>query len=178
MILAQLPLLWRSGLICAKSQGQFGGTVVALGFYNFNRDTFTNGNTRMVAKKNKFTTAWCVPSNWTGVPLAVRCQINKEKSRASQAQHKTKLHSDHWWSPTTSQIDFCAQCNLICATWQAQPGRTLVALAFTTSTVTPLAMARRGWLAKQICCYMVAGIKSSEHSTGNMKPVNQPWENW
>ena len=47
----------------------------------------------MVPQTSKFTTAWCLASNSTNMPLAMKCWIKNRKSRASQKQHKKKLQS-------------------------------------------------------------------------------------
>ena len=47
---------------------------------------------------------------WTGKtfhwPGNVKSTIRK--ARCLQTRHKTGLHWDHWWLPTTSQLHFCA----------------------------------------------------------------------
>ena len=58
------------------------------------------------------TTVWFVSLHWTGVPGPMRCQINNQKSSASQTQHKTGLHSENWWLPTTSQLHIFVAHNL------------------------------------------------------------------
>ena len=103
-----VPKLWflhsclrsRSGLICAKWQSQFGGTVVALCFYNFKSGT--------LAKTSKSAATWWLAPYSSNMPLAVKCWINNQKSRASHTQHRTGSPWENWWPPTTSQLYFHA----------------------------------------------------------------------
>ena len=84
--LAQPPLLYRSGLKWAELQAQLGRTVVALCFCNWNSGTIARGKTRVALKRRKFTTAWQLASNLIDVPLAMKCYIANQKSRASSTQ--------------------------------------------------------------------------------------------
>ena len=59
-----------------KWQALLGRTVVAPCFFNFN-----SGKTRMAPKTSKFTTAWWLASKWQNMPLAMKCQINNQKSK-------------------------------------------------------------------------------------------------
>ena len=71
VILAQPPLLLRSGLKWAELQAR-GRTVVALCFCNWNSGTIASGKTRVANKTIIFTTAWCLHSARI-VPLAMKC---------------------------------------------------------------------------------------------------------
>ena len=64
-------------------QAQHGRASLAPCFYNFNR---CDRRLDMVSTPSKFTTAWWLASNLKTMPLAMKCQINNQKSRASPTQ--------------------------------------------------------------------------------------------
>ena len=69
--------IWTMELTCAQ-------TVLAPCFSNLNGPTRAIGKTRMVPKPSKFTTAWWLLSNSKSMPLAMKCQVNSEKSQIFQ----------------------------------------------------------------------------------------------
>ena len=76
----------------------------------------------MAPKTSKTATAfWWLASKSKNMPVAMKCQINNQKSRAGRAsptQCKTGLHWENWSLPTTWQLYLYALQNLypgICA---------------------------------------------------------------
>ena len=77
--------------------------------YNFNSGVHAIGKTTVAPKTNKTSTAWCLASNSKKMPLAMKSQINNQKSKAWQTQHKAGLHLENWSLPTTLHFQFTAQ---------------------------------------------------------------------
>ena len=74
-----MPLAMQSHL-CCKDMGS-NAPILAPCSCNFNHDTLASGKTRMASKISKFITAWWLASNSKNMPLAMKGQINKEKSQ-------------------------------------------------------------------------------------------------
>jgi len=77
--------------------------------HNFNSGVHAIGKTTAAPKTNKTTTAWWLASKLkNNLPMNMECQINHQKSKDLQTQHKDGLHAEQWSLPTTLQLHFFA----------------------------------------------------------------------
>ena len=88
---------------------QLGRTILGPCQYNFNSGVHAIGKTTFAPKTNKTSTAWWLAANSKKMPLALKSQINNQKSKAWQTQHKAGLHLENWSLPTTLHFQFTAQ---------------------------------------------------------------------
>ena len=65
----------------------------------------------MVRKAGINTTVWFLASNWKDMPLAMKCQVNSEKTQIFP-NAKPGSPWENMWLPTTSQLHFFALYNL------------------------------------------------------------------
>ena len=131
-----------------------------------------SGKTRMVRRTGKFTTVCWLATNSINMPLAMKCQINNEKSRASHTQHKAGLHSENWW---TSQLRFFGSAQSLCTSgfrgWHRETSSPKVVilahLPFALeiwSQMVGCRVARLGW--QNYHC-VLDGIELEKHAAGH-----------
>ena len=81
LILTQLPFAVEMWVKWAKKETQLGRTLVPCCQYNFISGILASGKTKMAPKPSKTTAARWLASNLTDVPVAMKCQINNQKSQ-------------------------------------------------------------------------------------------------